>query len=174
MLRVGVLLQWQQSHIGVGEPCRQIGIGLQTHDVHIRQGLKGRNACVRIGLANRAQQNERPLRTLTGQGRQHGQIKLVGIDRADKYQARLGDASQRLRGMGRIKGGSEMDLIGHVSVVVGAGIQSHQRRLKIRRRGEHHVHRAAQLALAVSNQSRGHTWLGMNAIDAVVNSSREH
>ena len=132
MLRVGVLLQWQQSNIGVGEPCRQVGIGLQTHDVHIRQGLKGRNACVRIGLANRTQQNERPLRTLTGQGRQHGQIKLVGIDRADKHQARLRDASQRLRGMGRIQGGSEMGLISNVAVVVSAGIQSHQRRLKIR------------------------------------------
>ena len=135
----------------MSEPCRQIVIGLQPHDVHIWQGLEGRNACVRIRLANRAQHDERPLRTLTGQGRQHGQIKLVGIDRADKHQARLWDASQRLRGTGRMQGGSEMGLIGNVAVVVSAGIQAHQRRLKIRRRGEHHVHRATQLALAVSN-----------------------
>ena len=174
MLRVGVLLQWQQSNISVRKPCRQIGIGLQTHDVHVRQGLKSSNARVGIGLAHGAHKHPRPIRPLTGQSRQHGQIELVRVDRSDKHQTRLGDASKRIGCWRSIQGSPEMSLIGDIAVVVGAGIQSHQRRLKIRRRGEHHIDRATQLPLAVGNQRGRHAWLGMNAVNTVINSGREH
>ena len=61
-----------------------------------------------------------------------------------------------------------MRLIRDIAVVIGAGIQSHQRRLEIRRRGEDDIHGAAQLPLAVRDQLNGHPRLGMDAVNTVV------
>ena len=168
VLRVGVLLQRQQGDIAVSEPGGQIGVRLHTHDMHIGEGLQVGDARVRIGLPDGTHQHKRPIGTPTGQCREHRQVNLVGINRPDEHQTRRWDVLQRAGRRWRRERCREMRLIRDIAVVIGAGIQSHQRRLEIRRRGEDDIHGAAQLPLAVRDQLNGHPRLGMDAVNTVV------
>ena len=150
----------------MGKPHRQIGVSLQTHDVPLAK--PGAHQCSSPDHLPGANKDKRPVRTPTGESRQHGEIQLGR--RSPLQTSDVAGKISKLAGCRRIKRSREMRLICNIAVVIGTNIERHQRYLKL---GDvvNTKSTVRHSSSPLRNQLRRHSRLGMNTVNAVINST---
>ena len=134
--------------------------------------MRGQHGCIRarIGLTDRADQDEGPLRIPSSEGFEQRQVELVGINGADEDQTRAIDRRQITGPRKSSRTGlSEMAGIGDIAEQMRAGIQGRQGLLQLRRCRENSIDSPAEILFGRFELGDRHPRLCLDAIHTVIN-----